>query len=305
MLKPEFTAGPTVPLMLPSLGNSPWETSEGFDAGASPRWLMVPHLGSRTVLLRNGAGLSVRSVNPRVADLTELKAFPTGDRVFKITGESDSATYLEASHPDTRRPLVRLRVDVKVPLENSIRYRFVTDHSGTTTTRNPGILGDLDYVLKQIYRSQANVTFPSRDESVQVDASLRTIVKEREGHDNPRHSKSGWNKLWDAVDTPDEINVFFMPWDGSPAQRPTEALGPDEAPKGTKPGNFIIIDDGMPDQSVMFALPHMIGRALGCKDTSSDRQRHHLMHISRAAGNPTARHLGFIPRDCANVLNPS
>jgi hypothetical protein len=62
----------------------------------------------------------------------------------------------------------------------------------------------------------------------------------------------------------------------------------------------------MSDVAVAIALPHMIGRFLGCEVTDYDGQKNCLMYRGRAEGlQSLPGAFGFIPKDCANIMNPS
>jgi hypothetical protein len=89
-----------------------------------------------------------------------------------------------------------------------------------------------------------------------------------------------------------EINLFFMPWEGTEERRPSRML--------MKDGD-IVCQDGMSDDDVRVALPHVIGSLLGCPVDFDTRHRDFMMFDSHAEGVDGG---SFIPKDCVNIMNP-
>ena len=182
-----------------------------------------------------------------------------------------------------------------------IAFNFITDYIFVPTTRSSGIVADLVGRLNLTYEIQTNVTFATtRDGPVQADTSLLKIVLEqREGAGRRIRLRRELDTLIAAGDPGADINVFFVPWAGTEQKRPLEILLAD--------GN-LVCPDGLSDDFVLKAVPHMIGRARGCSVDFNDRHRNYLMHTSRADElNPLPDRADFIPkipRDCANLMNP-
>lgn len=269
----------------------------GLDPEATPRWLMVGHTSVSSVFLADGAGMTVQVRNEKIASIQETSFVSGGRREFWITGASPGETFVEVIDPKTKRPAARLQVSVKDERPLKIAFQYVTDRLHEKTKRPSFVADDLVVELSKIYQFQANVRFKkTRALDVDVDTDLYQIILEQR-NGNTRKVNREWDKVAAAGDSDADLNVFFMPWYWTDRTRPGEIL--------EKYGVFLCVDS-MSDDEVKVALPHVIGRYLGCTVVSKESQRHHVMHWDRAEGvtNLTVRR-NFIPRDCANVLNPS
>ncbi|WP_406698662.1 hypothetical protein V5E97_07220 [Singulisphaera sp. Ch08] len=218
-------------------------------------------------------------------------------REFWITGASPGETFLEVLDSKSQRPVARLQVSVKDERPLNIAFQFVTDDIFEKTKRPSFVADDLHLELNKIFQLQANVRFKkTRALDVQVNTNVyQVILEQRNGSTRKPHRE--WDKIEVGADPDAEINVFFMPWYWTDRTRPSGIL--------ERYGSFICVDP-MSDDEVKVALPHMVGQFLGCSVVSNDRQRHHVMHWNRAEGvTGLTERRNFIPRDCANLINPS
>ena len=83
-----------------------------------------------------------------------------------------------------------------------------------------------------------------------------------------------------------------MSWEGTEDRRPSRML--------VKDGD-IVCQDGMSDDDVRVALPHVIGSILGCPVDFDSRHRDFMMFDSHAEGPDGG---SFLPKSCVNILNP-
>jgi hypothetical protein len=282
------------------------DSFSGFDKEARPRWLMIRRRFSQQIFLVNGAGWVVQSQNTNIATIREDSiGIPNlfNGREFWITGESPGVTFIEAYlYHSGKIPVARLlEVNVKDERSFNIAFQFVTDNIIEKTTRPTSIADELVSILNDIYGSQANITFTkTREVFVDVKTSLLLIVDLDKPNDDGslRHYHREWDKLVPAGDPGANINVFFMPWDGPDDKRPSQMLGSSVD---------FVCPDGMLDDEVKIALPHMIGHFfLGCPVTFDSKKSHHLMFWRRAEGfnpHPTDVFSSFIPKECANAMN--
>src|SRR5262245_10325091 len=108
---------------------------QGMDSNATPRFQMVPSSGTRYVILRDGAGMTVTSVDTSVCTVTEVReaALPVderapsaaGDRYFKLDGgSSPGVTFLLATGGGSFFPLF-LEIGVKDKRQQLVMFNFV------------------------------------------------------------------------------------------------------------------------------------------------------------------------------------
>jgi hypothetical protein len=132
--------------------------SLGFDATATPPWLMIPVGGSKTVLLKEGAGLKLDFARSGVASFTELPPSTFG-RLITITGSTPGTVRLEATGSDQ----ATLEVTVKAQKKVSTFVHFVFDKSGRTTNKGLTEATQIIEVVNKLLGPQANVSMFRRD----------------------------------------------------------------------------------------------------------------------------------------------
>ncbi len=259
--------------------------------------------GLKSVNLVNGAGMVVRIVNENIATIQEVSNVnnPPNRREFWITSASPGVTFVHVfGGPNNTTLAGRLEVNVKDEILVPISFQFVKDSLFTKTARPSSIADELLDTLNDIYIEQANIRFKKMRAMVDVpvDTTLLNIVTDQKNQ--PGRQPPSWDKLIAAADPGADVNVFFMPWSGTAAKRPAQILtGWD----GSRP--LYICEDSMPTEGVKVALPHCVGIFLGCSATFSDRQIRFLMFSGRADGLvELAGMRPFIPKDCANTMNP-
>lgn len=285
----------------------------GFDETATPHWVMVRELGQNfffldNAVLPNRVLLKVENRNPGVITLTE-SPIPFGigpsdiRREFRIDGAVPGPATIVVKVPGSTTVLAQLEVSVKSLTLFKIAIHYVTDNLSNKTTRDPAFGIELANELNGIYGAQTDVKFdPTINLDVDVRASLNGIVHEaRDGRSRRPDSEAG--RLIAAGDLGVPFNIFLMPWFGPNDERPDHPLDLDG-----RGSNFVFADSGtrgagMTGEQVKIAVAHLFAVALGCEPTSDDRKGNHLMHTARAQGRRLAAG-NFIPKACANILNP-
>jgi hypothetical protein len=265
-----------------------------FDATATPPWLMLPSTsGTDFVNLDNAAGLVVKSRNENIADFDEPQGSSNNNRrELMINGKSPGVTFIDVFAPNSSTAVItKLEVSVKDRMVHTIAFHLVTDGLINTTTRTANSVTILHNVLNNIYERRANLNFNmTRVVSVDVNTYLLNIVIEQERGGKRAHRE--WDKLVAVGDPNAEINVFFMPWEGTEDRRPSQML--------VSGGDFVC-EDGMSDEKLKVALPHVIGSYLGCPVDYNDRHKDYMMFESHAEGLNGG---SFIPKNCVNTMNP-
>jgi hypothetical protein len=287
----------------------------GFDKNALPRWQMVALKSTihnkKIVFLRFGDGMNVINQNPPVATLTEDPSLSSSDtRAFIIEGISPGVTFIDVFDSASRTLFPRrLEVEVKDNRRFKISYHFVDKTAYKTTD----ITNQVHNNLNSLFEGQANINFDlSNARPLMSIATLIAIVFELKNADRRKPSQREWDTLIDSSDKGADFNVFFMPWDGRPENRPTEMLARD---------NQVICPDGLTLEQVERALAHEIGRFLFCDVVYNEKQREQLMFRSSSdkgdlvkfvrGGDHVSfesrrlRNSRFITKDCANTMNPT
>jgi hypothetical protein len=273
------------------------EPNRGFDELAKPAWQMVPyHAGMPPLVdLMNAGGMAVTSVNENIAKVEDLLPSAANDpeRNLSLTPVSPGTTFIEVRGGPGNSLLQRLEVSVKPPVTRAVSFQFVTDIGETTRTTDA--TDKLVRALNDVFAPQANLLFTKgRVASVRTHVTMQQILKEQD-IDFIRPSRS-WGTLTGEGDPAADVNVYFMQFLGRDEQAPDQVFGTD---------GDVVCPDGLTLDRLLIALPHMVGRSLGCPITDSDKLRHHLMFRSRATGNlDAAGGCGFIPKECADIINP-
>jgi len=254
---------------------------------------MVPEGETSYVDLVHDPGHGVKSSNPNIASIAKS---PSGSSQFRteyhITGKSAGQTFIQVAGSP-----VRLDVRVKIKLSYEVAFFFIKNPIYGRSRRDPRIASAVVGHLNSIYSKQTNVEFRlgGVQTDVEVGTDMDTILYEKRHGPHDRRKPSVLYKLHLDLDGASDINVVFMPWDGtrstdSPAVI-TEKYGP------------CVISDEMADGFVLPALGHGVGRALGCDETADDRRELHLMFWERAEGLGGATG-DFLPKVDVQVLNP-
>ncbi|MEW6129656.1 MAG: hypothetical protein AB1757_21630 [Acidobacteriota bacterium] len=284
----------------PTLG---LENKWGLDKNAAPPWFMVGHREIKTLLLEFGAGKIVRSVNPRIASISD-----SGGGFFDIKGESPGPpTRIEVIDIATRSLEATLEVAVKRPKRQRISFHFVEDRRGDKTTHSFDKAQTVVDELNTIFTHQTNLVFElGWIDDVKVDIDLGDVLVESVNKKNQRFSDEGtiigksiWRKLFITKrDGRADFNVYFVP---------TEEVNNRNLTLFWDDTNCVI-EDGVIEPE--FILPHLIGRMYGCEPTSSPLRDHHLMFWDAGfqdanwASMFRRRSDNFIPKRWANLMNP-
>ncbi len=274
----------------------------GFDGTATPAWFMVPHGvhhgDSKTLRLDFANGKLVKSVNPRIADITEQSPDPQS-RFFDIAGKMPGRARIEVRDPKTNALESVLEVSVKHKKPQRISFHFAEDRGGNRTIRQPNIVDGLIDDLNGIYKDQTNITFElGWTQDIKLDIHLIDVVAEEKDAKTKVPTGEGHligKRTWEGIfakknDGLADFNIYFVPTN-EPADKNLNVL-----PYTDISGNCVI-EDGAAGLDII--LPHAVGRMSGCPPDFSNRQL--LMFfdfVIRRDGN-------FIPKACANIMNRS
>ena len=274
----------------------------GFDETATPRWLMVGHRESKAMYLDFAAGATVKSLNPRIAHVSEQ--FMDGQsRVFMIEGKSPGRTTIEVRDAKTNALHSRLAIKVKKERKFRLSFHFVEDKGGNKTVHLPDTANALIDELNGIYEPQTNAEFELWGAGeLKLDFNLISGIiegwdaKKKQWNGDGRISpKEFWNKVFATKgDRSADFNIYLIPSDQSPNTSDTLIF--------TQLDNCVIEDGRQP---LIYSTAHAIGRMLGCPVTSDPNKMNQLMFWDSGIGaNFFSRSSDFIPRDCANIINP-
>lgn len=267
------------------------EQKWGFDGESIFPWFMVGYRSAKSINLDFADGLSVNSINRHIADIVD-QGKDAQSRVFQIWGKSPGRTRIEVRDPITNALLATLAVNVKRAQKLKISFHFVEDKVGDKTIRQPDIIDGLIDGLNDIYEFQTNLTFETSSfDDIKVDVDLTNVILDKRSEETRISHKDRWNKVFARKrDRLADFNIYFVPI---------------ETPVNVNIGDFIYIDDnncviedGFLGPDVV--LPHAVGRMLSCPIITENRLRHHLMFWSPAF----TRRGNFIPKQCANMMNP-
>jgi hypothetical protein len=275
----------------------------GFDPAPSPPWQVLGVNYTMQAQLVDGAGWAISTELDTRATITEDPASPIGPtRIFELRGINRGVTYVLGEPPGGGPPVRLLELEVKEKLPLKVAFHYVEDNSYNKTTRAtaPGFMGRLRRSLLEIFFVQTLLRVEvAREIDIQVPTSLRDILK---GQDRGELALTGllrgpyreWYKLASQGDSSSPINVFFVPRSILVKEQGVIPLifGMD--------GNILIEDDVLPSTDhIERGLAQWIAYTSGCPRTTSRRRANHLMSNTT---DPAAR---FIPKDCANILNPT
>jgi hypothetical protein len=267
----------------------------GFDRYQTPRWQMVPWLGVRYVILRDGAGLTVASANSVVCAVTEVKQtdLPPGssghertpllvsDRVFLLFGVWTGNTLIQA----TGGPgAVDLEVDVKMRKTVRITFNFVEDSASPKkhhTRRVPAQAKGWVDTMNYIYNGQANIEIISKEARwVTVPKNLGATVETLSN--GPGEEVD----IYPLGDSGADVNMFLV-WDMDITDDPADEDAFTE-------GKNIVFEDNA-GRFVGVTMSHEFGHSQGLKDQYLTKRE--LMY-----GITDQR--GFhLPKEHVNIIN--
>ncbi|MFL5245038.1 MAG: hypothetical protein ACJ8FY_23295 [Gemmataceae bacterium] len=134
-------------------------TRLGFDETASPPWLMVPAAGgTKTVILRDGDGLSLNIAKTGIVTFKELSPTPAG-RPIVITGANPGTVRLEA----TGSGQATLEITVKAQKRLSTFIHFVFDKSQRSSNKGAPEAREMMELANKLLAPWVNVMMFRRD----------------------------------------------------------------------------------------------------------------------------------------------
>lgn len=262
--------------------------NDGFDATASPPWLMVPVGGVKSIRVLNAHNLDIVCVNPAVA---EIQVYPEWDpatgRTLKIRGIVKGVTFIEVRQAG--RLLARLQVAVKTQKVVKITFNFVSDNTGRGTTRNPAEVDGWVSKANAILLPQANVKIVKHNvnPNVVVNQNLGNVVRFSSHLPGVAASEHEWDVVTARRDGTADLNVFFV-WEYEQDATPDE----DNTAAGTSGGNCIFEDNT--GRQTHDTLAHEVGHHLGAEHSGDGLDL--LMSPFRSDTRISKQH--------ANTMNP-
>jgi len=271
----------------------------GFDRQA-PRWQMVPVLGERYVILRDGAGLSVSSADTTTATVAEVAArdLPGGeraaslaaDRFFKIAGVKKGNTSLQAKSGAAVSASLDLGVKNKKTV--NISFNFVKDNAGHSTRRVPASVDTWVNGIHYIFFGQSNIEIKKKSASwVTVPQNLGRVVRFSSHIPGVPAAQHEWAAVTALGNATADMNIFLV-WEYEQDNTPFT----DNTDAGTLSNNCIFEDRAGRQLAETFA--HEIGHYLGCPDVNVAARSAELMY-----GITDARGV-HMPRAAVDTMNP-
>ncbi|MFZ1325612.1 MAG: peptidoglycan-binding protein [Candidatus Contendobacter sp.] len=263
------------------------EPKNGFDGTVTPPWQMVPVNGSKTVILKNAANLTVVSRNPAIATIEDIpKCFIHGGRELTIRGKIKGQTFIDVKNGAQILASLEVAVKNKKPLK--VTFNFVEDKVGNKTKRS---ISDVDTWVKganDILFKQANVEVIKQSaRNVKINQDLGSVVRFSSHLPGVAAKEHEWDVVVAKRDNAADFNVFLV-WEYE--QDTTPAV--DNVEAGTSGGNCIFEDNiGYLTHET---LAHEIGHHLGVDHPAPGLDL--LMSPSRTDQRISKEH--------ANIMNP-
>ena len=293
----------------------------GFDASASPDWMMLPLKEEQPLWLVNGSGLTVSSTVPAIAevriDSAKVPAQPTW-QLLRLKGKAVGRAFIELR--SATRVVRRLEVSVKPRVTLSVSFHLLSDSAkkAHATLRTAASLAEMMRVMNSIYTPQTNIAFElKRVVNLKMAGDLGDAVnynydyranKPMRGHE--------YVKVTDKRDASAHINVFCV-WKNEFVARTASGQIETKSFLGySMGGRDIMIEDW--DGSGMDSgnsgawengrmLAHEMGHILGIDDVGKTRRVGRAIRGHAALVVVNANYvLGsgpFIPKNHANIMS--
>jgi hypothetical protein len=271
---------------------------QGFDRFHTPRWQMVPAAGRRYTLLRDGAGLTVISQDPRVLTVAEVRAadlpvgaheqIRAGDRLFLLEGRAKGQTSVRALRHGVVE--VELDVDTKNQRDLQLTFNFVRDSAGHRTRRVPAAAAEWVRVINAVYNGQANIFFTHTTRWVKAEQNLRNVVRFSAHLAGVAAAQHEWDVVTALGDMAADMNFFLV---REYEQDATPYI--DLADGGTIRDNCLFEDHA--GSQVGESMAHEVGHFLGGTDHMIlARQRELMYGITDQRGT-------HLPKADVNIMN--
>ena len=272
---------------------------KGFDRYRRHRWQMVPLNGTRYIIVRDGAGLTISGTHPHRLRVSEIAigALPSGhltlrpgDRFIKLEGAGHGSA--EVRLTDGGGSIVkRLQVNVKRRKTVNVSFNFVRDNAGHQTARVPAAATGWVRAMHYIYSGQANIAVRlSQARWVNVAQNLGTRVMFTSHIAAAPAGSHEWGVVTATGDAGAHLN-FFLVWDYEQDFDPTT-----DTDAGTLGGDCIFEDSA--GTQIGETMAHEMGHYLGAGDHYIVARRRELMY-----GITDTRGV-HIPKADANIMNP-
>lgn len=267
------------------------QPKDGFDDTVNPPWQMVPVGGSKTLLLKNAANLTVVSRNPGIATVEDApQCFVHGARELIIKGKVKGTTFIDVKDGATTAASLEVAVKTKKIVRAS--FHLVEDSAGHKTRRTAASVDGWVKTMNDILLPQANVqVIKQRAISVKVNKNLGDVVRFSTHLPGVPASEHEWDLVIAKGDASADFNVFFV-WEYEQDISPNH----DDTDAGTLGKNCIFEDHA--GTNVGDTLTHELGHTLGCNDLYGAADKPLLMYgITDQRGQR-------INKAHANIMNP-
>lgn len=283
----------------------------GVDDQATPNpWIMVPQNGLNHVLLRDGAGLTVRAKTGSVTitEITPTNPGPSNPfsyaavnvarreraRLFTIGGTVAGPATVVAVDGRGRE---QATLDCAIKRQKVVRaaFNFVQDNARHRTKRNVGDADGWLDTINRIFLYQANVWVRKMDARwVQVNQNLGDVVRFVSARLSRNFGIPRAEHEWDVVIAKGlagaDWNVFLV-WEYEQDSTPNI----DDANAGTLGSNTLCEDKVRANPAETMA--HELGHVLGLDDAAGGGTGTWLMSDASRTGNK-------IPKQHVNIVNP-
>jgi hypothetical protein len=283
----------------------------GVDDQANPNpWMMAPQNRHNHVLLRDGAGLTVRVARGAVTvhEVTSTSSGPPNPftyaaknvalqkhaRLFMVGSATLGNATLEAVDS---AGTVKAKLDCSVKKHKVVlgAFNFVRDNASHRTKYNPPDADRWIEIINRIFLYQANVWLRKVDSRwTPINRNLGDVVRFVSQRLTRDHGVPRAEHEWDLVVAkghPSAAWNVFMVWEYE--QDITPAI--DNANAGTLGGNTICEDNMRAEPAESMA--HEFGHFLGLNHPAGGGTGNWLMSDASRTGNK-------IPKDHVNIANP-
>lgn len=287
----------------------------GFDAKASPPWLMVPFNDFAALNLINGGGFTVTSLLPAIAvceeDTTTFYLGRNGakvpvvrkpeKRLFRIRGNLPGKAHIQVKNG--HRVVTYLEVVVRPRVTLSIALNFIQGKSNGARVRSNHEIEEMIAGLNLIYNPQTNIHFELKKAGpVVYDYDFGDSVNEKIDQYGRPLKGHELNIITAKRDKDADINVFFA-WRLQYTRANVELMG--LAPFN---GRNCYVRDSDPDIEVLNTLTHEISHLLGILDLTRrkkvfDPDTHRMESVLVNKNYMLADGASwFIPKHHANIM---
>jgi hypothetical protein len=282
----------------------PEDVEDGFDAGATPSWLMVPMFERRQLVLLHGEGVRLVTTRAGVVQfISPVSNLPVNElvvtsarQVIQFTGNLPGEAAVEAHDLATGEVERLLEIDVLAGKRMVVALHFVTDPQHPTPKRTVASVGEMVREAQRLYRRQANITIdPVSDipDTIVFAQNLSDPTALPEGGQRPvTPATTGgveFPVLTNRGNAAARVNVFYL-WEWQSGVNDTNgkasALG----------GRGVVLEDDTSSPAGKhegYTFAHELGHCLGLEHVEATNVANKVRLMWRF----TNEHLGKLTRD--------